>query len=236
LVMSVVDMDRIFEISVNKIEHSKTRKVYGKSTMLHRTLLVNTVINRVRNSDRSCVHKSEPSTSFTNYRDPKNIYDMDDYESDKSLPYTECQTRCKAKHINNNTIQKKRPSSLVTLLNSRALSGKTDELARTLCGQVVDEHVSHEKENQNKFVHPKVDTAQSSMRHEKRRLSCDIFDEANDCPAKKLRCIWPTNVSDVNNYSISGLASLFGDMVASNDTDKSSLTLNSQYSTAMVAC
>ena len=59
--MSADDMDRIFEISVNKIEHSKSRKVYGKSTMLHRTLLVNTVLNRVRNSERTLLH--QPSSS-----------------------------------------------------------------------------------------------------------------------------------------------------------------------------
>lgn len=225
-VMSVVDMDRIFEISVNKIEHSKSRKVYGKSAMLHRTLLVNTVMNRVRNSDRT--HKNEPSTSFTNYREPKSIYDMDEYESDKSLTYTEFQTRCKAKHLNN-TVQKKKISSLVNLLNSRALNGKTDELARTMCVRVGDGHV-HEKEN-NKY------TTQSSTRHEKRRLvPSDKVEESSHCPPKKLRCIWPTNVTDVSNYSITGLASLFGDMVASSDAEKSTLSLNSQFATAMVAC
>jgi len=232
--MSVVDMDRIFEISVNKIEHSKSRKVYGKSTMLHRSLLVNTVINRVRNSDRThtlSVHRNEPSASFTSYREPKIIYDMDENENDKTLTYTECQTRCKAKH-QSNTTQKKKTSSLVNLLNSRALSGKTDELTRTInykCVKVGDGLV-FEKENKNKPI------TQSSTRHEKRRfVPSDKVEESSPCPAKKLRCLWPTNVSDIN-YSISGLASLFGDMVASSDAEKSTISLNTHITTAMVAC
>jgi len=228
--MSVVDMDRIFEISVNKIEHSKSRKVYGKSTMLHRTLLVNTVLNRVRNSDHrphnTTNNNNKNESSFTNYREPKRIYDMDDYESDKSLTYMECQTRCKAKHNNITTPQKKKNSSLVSLLNSRAMGGvKSDELTRII--RKTDES-EPEKENQ--------ETVQINTRHEKRRFvstSSDVNDETS-CPTKKLRCIWPANVSDVN--SITGLASLFGDLVASSDPEKSSMSLNSNFATAMVAC
>eukprot|EP00493_Phyllostaurus_siculus_P025851 UN26196 len=146
--MSVVDMDRIFEISVNKIEHSKSsRKVYGKSTMLHRTLLVNTVLNRVRNSERTHTNNNnnnkDESPSFTNYREPKRMYDMDDYESDKSLTYTEFQSRCKAKHNTTTTTtttspqKNKNSSSLVSPLNTRAVSGeKSDELlTKALCSR-----------------------------------------------------------------------------------------------------
>lgn len=227
MVMSVVDMDRIFEISVNKIEHSKSRKVYGKSTMLHRTLLVNTVMNRVRNSDHRVhnINNNKNESSFTNYREPKRIYDMDDHESDKSLTYMECQTRCKAKH-NTTTPQKKKNSSLVSLLNSRAMNGKTDESTRII--RKTDE-CELEKENQ--------ESVQINTRHEKRRFvstSSEVADETQPCPTKKLRCIWPANVSDVN--SITGLASLFGDLVASSDAEKSSMSLNSNFATAMVAC
>jgi len=241
--MSVVDMDRIFEISVNKIEHSKSRKVYGKSTMLHRTLLVNTVINRVRNSDRTFVHHNKnevAKSSFTNYREPKSIYDMDEYEMEKPLTYTECQTRCKTKH-NTAISQKQKTSSLVTLLNSRALSGKTNDFTRTFCsGSKVDDVEG--KENMTKdYSIWKVDTTttpQQNTRHEKRRCTFDASDETQQyCPKKKLRCIWPSNVTDVNNYSITGLASLFGDLVASSESSaEKSTMLNSNFATAMVAC
>jgi len=221
-------MDRIFEISVNKIEHSKSRKVYGKSTMLHRTLLVNTVLNRVRNTERTLLHHPSNSnsnpTSFTNYREPKRVYDMDENESDKPLSYTECQTRCKTKH--NTTTQKKKISSLVTLLNSRALGSKTEDFTRHLC--LKDDNID-EKENLTKS-----DSQHPTPRHEKRRCTSDSNDETQHCPKKKLRCIWPNNEV---NYSITGLASLFGDLVASTDADKSAMSLNnSNFATAMVAC
>merc|ERR1712243_389952 len=121
------DMARIFEISLNKIEHSKSRKVYGKSNMLHRTLLVNTVINRVRNSDGTLEHRTESQTPFMNYRDPKSI-DIEDYDTEKILSYTDCQTHSRSR-INTNT-PKKKVSSLVTLLNSRSTCGKVDEFTK----------------------------------------------------------------------------------------------------------
>jgi len=226
--MSVVDVDRIFEISVNKIEHSNTRKVYGKSTMLHRKLLVNTVINRVRNSDRMYTQKNVSSTSFTNYREPRTTYDIDEYECDKSLTYMECQARCKTKHYS--TTQKKKISSLVTLLNSRSLNGKNDSFRKL--GNIDDEKENMLSKDSSKIEH--VDTTETILR-EKRRLVVTDSEEITHTPKKKLRSIWPTNVTDVN-YSMTGLASLFGDLVASCDNEKSNISLTSSNFAAMVAC
>lgn len=232
------DMDRIFEISLNKIEHSKSRKVYGKSNMLHRTLLVNTVINRVRNSERTFVHKNELQTTFMNYREPKSIVDIDDYDTEKTLTYTECQTRCR-NHANNTNIQKKKISSLVTLLNARSLCGKVDDSLTKKYSK--DDHMYEGKENITHIESYKYSNdTQRRLLHEKRHSSNTLDGDDQPCPKKKLRCIWPSNVTpciqDVN-YSITGLASLFGDLVANSDAaEKSNMALNSNFATAMVAC
>jgi len=231
------DMDRIFEISLNKIEHSKSRKVYGKTNMLHRTLLVNTVINRVRNSERTFVHKNESQTTFMNYREPKSIVDIEEYDTEKTLTYTECQTRCRS-HGNTNT-QKKKISSLVTLLNSRALCGKVDDSLTKKLSKVGDhegkENITHVESHKLS----KDTTLQRHLLHEKRHCSNNMDADDQPCPTKKLRCIWPSNVTpciqDVN-YSITGLASLFGDLVANSDAEVSNMALNNNFATAMVAC
>merc|ERR1711939_1230830 len=52
---------------------------------------------------------------------------MDDYESEKALSFTECQTRCTNQQLYTNNNQRRKVSSLVTKLNSRSMCGKLNE-------------------------------------------------------------------------------------------------------------
>lgn len=230
------DMDKIFEISVNKIEHTRSRiNVCGKSS-LHRTLLVNSVINRVRNSDRILVN-NEQEMPLMNYREPKRIIDMDDYESEKT--FTECQTRCTNQLNNNTTVQRRKVSSLVTRLNSRSMCGKINE-------PLLTKHRMEELDGKENVVNntenfKRSDATRRSSNCQKRLYSSSSSSSSNmdydePCPKKKLRCIWPNNIGQDLNFSITGLASLFGDLVASSDAEKSNITLNGNFATAMVAC
>jgi len=240
------DMEKIFEISVNKIEHSRARNVSGKSSMLHRTLLVNSVINRVKNSDRTSVNHDQ-EMPLMNYREPKSLIDIDEYESEKT--FTESQTRCTTttnSNLNSNhttNTQRRKVSSLVTKLNSRSLCGKFNE--PLLTKHRVDDIELQEKENIviNMECHKRsTNTNDNNKRshNSQKRLYCSSNTDTTDvdelCPKKKLRCIWPSNIGQDINFSITGLATLFGDLVATNDADKSNISLNGNFATAMVAC
>lgn len=230
------DMEKIFEISLSKIEHSKSRKVCGKSTMLHRTLLVNSVINRVRNSDRMLVkHEQDKGTPFMNYREPKVIVDVDDYDTEKVLTLTECQTRTNQVNTNN---EKRILSSLVTKLNSRSLHGKVGESFTKHIYRI--EELEGKENSHNVECNKTTTDLRRSPNSQKRLRSSNYTDvEEQSCPKKKLRCLWPTNIGPYGqdlNFSIAGLASLFGDLVASTDAENSSITLNGNFATAMVAC
>merc|ERR1711881_730334 len=137
--------------------------------------------------------------------------------------------RCKTKHCT--TMQKKKMSSLVTLLNSRSRSGKNDELLRK-CSNIDGKENIRSKDRKIELNNNDTGT----ILHEKRRLIQD-GDEITHSPKKKLRpIIWPNKVTDVS-YPMSGLASLFGDLVASCDNEKSTISLNSNFATTtMVAC
>jgi len=76
------DTEKIIEISLAKIESSKTKKGNGK---LHKKLLVNSLLNRVRGTDSENTCTTEP---LMNYREPKLIVDLDveDYDMDR-VPY-----------------------------------------------------------------------------------------------------------------------------------------------------
>lgn len=231
-------MEKIFEISVNKIEHSRTRNVCGKSSMLHRTLLVNSVINRVKHSDRtsSSNNDRDQEMTFMNYREPKSPIDMDEYESEKT--FTESQTRCTTNtNIINTQQQRRKVSSLVTKLNSRSLCGRFIE--PLLTKHKVDEPELEGKENIVIMECPKrSSTIEKRTQSSHKRIHSNNSDtDGDECPKKKLRCIWPSNISQDINFSITGLATLFGDLVASNnDADKSNIPLNGNFATAMVAC
>ena len=59
-----------------------------------------------------------------------------------------------------------------------------------------------------------------------------------DCPRKRLRCLWTPNVNTKNqemSFSVSSLSSLFGNLVANTEPEKS-LDLRNKFVSAMVAC
>lgn len=234
------DMDRIFEISLNKIEHCKSHKVHGNANMLHRTLLVNTVINRVKSCDNPIQHKNESLSSFMDYREPKGIFEIEDYDMDKNLPCNEFESRSWRKIMTTNVQQKKEVSSLVDFLDSRSICGRKDE---PFTKKFFSASLYRSKENSLLNVGYVSRSRQDSSRriiNEKRHFSTlDCEDQPR--PKKRLRCIWPNNVSPSiqdMSYSISGLASLFSGLVANSDTtDKTNIThaLNTNFPTAMVA-
>ena len=230
-------MDKIIEISLAKIENSKSRKVTGKSNMLHRNLLVNTLLNRVRTSDKS-LQITEP---LMNYREPRSLVDMDidDYDMEKIANTKERKHGSNIQHTQQQITLTRKQSSLVTKLNTRSLSGKPEN---SLCKDICKlDDITETKENKEipceclKLSNCKSEPA-LNIKHAKKRSRLSEQDEQN-CPTKKLRCLWPTNVSpkvQELSYSITSLASLFGDLDANTDTEN--LSLGRNYVTAMVAC
>lgn len=93
---------KLLEISLAKIEKSKSsRKCFGKSSVLHRNLMVNSVLNKVRTSE-----KSYNSDIFLNYREPRSIeMDIEEQEIEKintrqrqnqqSSPFSSIKSNCK---------------------------------------------------------------------------------------------------------------------------------------------
>jgi len=229
------DKNKIFEISLSKIENSKSRKVCGKSNMLHRTLLVNSVINRVRNSERLLVkheQQHDRGTPFMNYRESKLMVDIDDYDTENILTLTECQTRTTNQNNTNN--EKRILSSLVTKLNSRSLHGKVGESFTKHINRIEELEGKENSLLNNVECNKNKDRRRSPNSPQKRR-STEVDEQ---CPKKKSRCLWPTNINSYGqdiNFSIAGLASLFGDLVASTDAENSSLSLSGNFATAMVA-
>jgi len=222
---------KIIEISLAKIESSKTKKGTGK---LHKSLLVNSLLNRVRGTDTESTH-IEP---LMNYRESKLLVDLDidDYDMDKITSVherTNYHQRC-------TQASSRKQSSLVTKLNTRSL-GKTDLFPRTIvnCDSPCDM-----KENYNVKEMPcecsklslQCSTCVDSPKRSNKRLhSIEIVEE--DCPRKKLRCLWTPNIntkSQDSSFSVGSLSSLFGNLVAHSESEKS-LDLKSKFVSAMVA-
>jgi len=245
------DMEKIFALSVNKIEHSRTRNC-GKASMLHRTLLVNSVINRVKHSEKRTALNNDcddQEMPLMNYREPKSLDDLDEYESEKT--FTERQTRSTPTNshhnITTNINQPRKISSLVTKLNSRSLCGKFNEPLLTKHKHVDEPEKVQQQEKENIVImdcqnnkRSTTSTNEKRTHNSQKRIHCSSTSDSNDvdeCPKKKLRCIWPNNISQDINFSITGLATLFGDLVATNnEADMSNIPLNGNFATAMVAC
>lgn len=228
------DTEKIIEISLAKIENSKVRKGTGK---LHKSLLVNSLLNRVRGTETEKTHNtSEP---LMNYRESKLMVelDVDDYDMVPSLKErTIYQQRC------TQPPSTRKQSSLISKLNTRSL-GKTDILQRTI---VSSDDSSETKEN---FQHKETlpceclklslccSTCVGSPKRSKKRLH-SIETPEDDCPRKRLRCLRTPNINTKNQdtaFSVTTLSSLFGNLVAHSDTEKS-LALRNKFVSAMVAC
>ena len=230
----MAETEKIIEISLAKIENSKIKKGTGK---LHKNLLVNSLLNRVRVSETEKT-KKEP---LMNYRESKLLVDLDidDYDMDK-IPTSHERTYYQQRYNTQATIRKQ--SSLVTKLNTRSI-GKTDMFPKTLVSMDTNYDLTQNIQGKLKScdcpgVPQNCITCTGSPKQAKKRIhSIELLDE--DCPRKKLRCLWTPNINtkhtDVSSFSVSSLSSLFGNLVAHSDSEKS-LDLKSKFVSAMVAC
>jgi len=225
------DTEKIIEISLAKIESSKVRKGTGK---LHKSLLVNSLLNRVRGTDA----EKTPNEPLMNYRESKLIVDLDvdDYDMDK-VPSLKERTICQQRLNTTQSPVSRKQSSLVTKLNTRSL-GKTDFLQRTILS--CDDSTEMKENQQQKETLPscecvKLTLIKVSKRTKKRIHSIETVED--DCPRKRLRCLWTPNINakTQDSFSVTSLSSLFGNLVAHSDTEKS-LDLRNKFVTAMVAC
>lgn len=230
------DTEKIIEISLAKIEISKARKVTGKSGILHRNLLVNSLLNRVRTDTPS----KQP---LMNYRESKLIVDldMDDYDMDK-LPTLKERNINQQRH--NTQTSTRKQSSLVTKLNTRCI-GKQDLPLQKALVTCDDSHEMKENKVQDTVSSCECSklslschscVSLSSKQSKKRLHSVETYEE--DSPRKRLRCLWTPNLntkSQEMSFSVTSLSSLFGNLVANTEPEKS-LDLRSKFVSAMVAC
>lgn len=225
------DMEKIIEISLAKIENTKTQKINGKSNILHRNLLVNTLLNRVRSTDKNLQVKKP----LMNYREPKNMVDIDmeDYDMDKVPSSKDFK---KLNQPQQQQTQHKIVSSLVAKLNSRSLAGKTES---SLCNDIlISDDISEQKETKKEDIFCECKLKNITPKLRKKRIHSTESDDQS-CPSKKLRSIWPSNVSPKAQelgYSVTNLASLFGGLVANTDSEMATLNFGNKFVSAMVAC
>lgn len=234
------DTEKIIEISLAKIENSKARKVNGKAGVLHRNLLVNSLLNRVSKSS-DIPNKTEP---LMNYRESKLIVDldMDEYDMDK-LPTFKDRNIYQQRHTKQNTTKKQ--SSLVTKLNTRCIGKQDTSLQKSILSC---DDLCEMKENKCMDVVVSCDCSKLSQscpscfqtlcskQNKKRLHSVETSEE--DCPRKRLRCLWTPNLNTKSQdmgFSVTSLSSLFGNLVANTEPEKS-LDLRSKFVSAMVAC
>lgn len=227
------DAEKIIEISLAKIESCKSKKVTGKAGVLHRNLLVNSLLNRVKTK--------EP---LMNYRESKTLIDMDmdDYDMDK-LP-TSFETNI-SQQRQTKQISSKKQSSLVSNSNTTSIVKHDCPLQKTL--PMTNDDSSEMKENKTSEISCVCDCSKypncacvvkvkSTPPAKKRLHSVDLSEE--DCPRKRLRCLWTPNVNTKNqesSFSITSLSSLFGNLVADTDSEKN-MVLRNKFVSAMVAC
>lgn len=231
------DTEKIIEISLAKIEHSKAKKGPGK---LHKNLLVNSIINKVRETEsgKTCLKP------LMNYRESKLMVDLDteDYDLDRVL--------MKDRPSNQNRVSIQSPlsrkqSSLVSQLNTRSI-GRTESLSRL---PHYEESIEMKENIQIKedmlcecttvkltTTTTKEEVIELPKRTKKRIHSIEVIE--NDCPRKRLRCLWTPNIDQKiqdPSFSVSTLSSLFGNLVAHSDAEKN-LELRNKFVSAMVAC
>lgn len=229
----MAETEKIIEISLAKIENSKIKKGTGK---LHKNLLVNSLLNRVSKTEKT---NTEP---LMNYREPKLLVDLDidDYDMDK-IPTSHERTYYQQRYNMQASIRKQ--SSLVTKLNTRSI-GKIDIFPRAAVKMDTSYDLKQTIQGKLKACecalvsHDCITCTNNTPKQSKKRIhSVEIIDE--DCPRKKLRCLWTPNINtkhtDVPSFSVSSLSSLFGNLVAHSDPENS-LDLKSKFVSAMVAC
>ena len=215
-------MDKIIEISLAKIESCKSRKVSGKSTTLHKSLLVNTLLNRVRSGEL------ETKDPLMNYREPKPVFDMDidDFENEKIPAQPEVE------RLKNLPLQQKH-SSLIIKLNTRSMGVEKKVLKKELtlsnnsfetidCSPINIACECSHSATSNKIV-------------KRPHIESDI----DSVPAKR-KCypLWTTNVNSNPQdscFAISSLAILFGDLVAHTEAESENIKLGSTFVSPMMA-
>ena len=227
------DTEKIIEISLAKIEHSKAKKGPGK---LHKNLLVNSIINKVRETEsgKTCLKP------LMNYRESKLIMDLDneDYDLDRVLMKDRPSTQHR---VSIQSPLSRKQSSLVSQLNTRSI-GITEPISRLSASE---ESIEMKENIQTKDMicecaSVKLTTKEEDIelpkRTKKRIHSIEVIE--NDCPRKRLRCLWTPNIDQKiqdPSFSVSTLSSLFGNLVAHSDAEKN-LELRNKFVSAMVAC
>jgi len=224
---------KLIEISLAKIEHSKSsRKAVGvgKASMLHRNLLVNSVLNRVRNTD-----KTAKLESFMDYREPRSI--------DSELDENDIIEKCTTLH----EMRQTRSSSKKANLLGKQLDINSNELPKTTTQYSQPRTVSplpqdlpivpkFEKQTDMDIAVYQLKTNSSDYSPKKNckrsRSKTDSCDKVV-LPIKKMKAsCWS---SDMSAYSVSSLSSLFNELVANADAD-SGLNFCSTYITATACC
>jgi len=236
------DTEKIIEISLAKIENSKAKK---KGTgKLHKNLLVNSLLNKVSRETETGKARIQP---LMNYRESRLIIDLDteDYDMDK-VPVKDRNFSQQQQRITPSPLSKKQ-SSVVTKLHTRSI-GKVNALSRTVSNHdesiEMKENIGHEDKSlacscdSIKLVYNNCSSYESSsLKRSKKRLhSIEILE--SDCPRKRLRSLWTPNIDQKvqePNFSVTSLSSLFGNLVAHSESDKS-LDLRNKFVSAMVAC
>ena len=225
------DTEKIIEISLAKIEHSKAKKGPGK---LHKNLLVNSLINKVRETEsgKTCLKP------LMNYRESKLILDLENEDCDLDRVSMKDRTVGQQRLTIQSPLSRKQ-NSVVSQLNTRSI-GRTEVLSRTV---KCDESVIEMKENiQTKDMicdcsPVKLPRGIELPKRTKKRIhSIEVIE--SECPRKRLRCLWTPNIDQKSqdpSFSVSTLSSLFGNLVAHSDAEKN-LELRSKFISAMVAC
>jgi len=229
-----VEMNKIIEISLAKIENSKTRKVTGRSSLLHRSLLVNSLLNRVRSNDKD---NPEP---LMNYREPKSI----DMELDEQDLLEKCPPSQLERPRNPRNSSTRKQSGLISTdsvtmppKDSFSTDSQTTEKAYEMSDSCCSEDRISLKDNIacECKLSPKTRLRTRSKRP---RLNLDS-EESLSCPNKKLKSIQtisPSPKVDATGYSVTSLASLFSGLVANSEAENSSLKFSTNYVTVMMAC
>jgi len=207
-------MDKIIEISLSKIENTKSRVNTGKTSLLHRHLLVNSLLNRVRGND-----KTIPDETLMNYREPKSLIEMDIEDCDmKKVPsFSERSQKQRS------TTSWKRTS---LLLDNNIITESSNE------GVLKEKNENITCECKKASVKVKKDNSSYNQKARKRQHSIDLDDQSN---IKKFRCTSGNKTQEMG-ASITSLASLFGGLVANTENDSSKLSLQGNFLSAMVAC
>jgi len=209
-------MDKIIEISLSKIENTNSRVNTGKTSLLHRHLLVNSLLNRVRGND-----KTIPDETLMNYREPKSLIEMDIEDCDmKKVP-----------SFSERSPQKQRSATswkqTSLLLDNNIITESSNE------GVLKEKNENITCECKKATIKVKKDNSSYNQKARKRQHSIDLDDQNN---IKKFRCTSGINKTQEMGASITSLASLFGGLVANTENDSSKLSLQGNFLSAMVAC